>query len=308
MVIKQEGKQREQGQESINQETAQGSSSNQEKEFVDRSPEFLEAERLQAAADNSADSLAMDEWMTKCVDEEGNEEKVNCTHKEIQELGASWDDPNASSVEWTTANLFEWQWGKEIYGSNKYLFERKTAFVEHYSNVLHSVADKYDIPVFLIAGVSFAEYGGDPMWIDEVAYPVRSFDWSGPDWIDENLTMTKHPGLTSFGNVSIQVRRAVETLNYDSKNLSSGQKAEVVDSLRDPIQNLYIAAKHLAELKEIDFSGKSANEMTEEDIKVVATRYNRGPDLSLEAIQENLSYGNSLYNHRAEIEGALEVE
>jgi len=39
--------------------------------------------------------------------------------------------------------------------------------------------------------------------------------------------------------------------------------------------------------------------------QVIATRYNRGPNLSLEKIKENLSYGESLYRHQAKINNAL---
>ena len=50
---------------------------------------------------------------------------------------------------------------------------------------------------FMVRGVAYKEFGGDPMIADDFAYAVRSFDWSGPDWVDENLTITKNPDLTS---------------------------------------------------------------------------------------------------------------
>lgn len=101
-----------------------------------------------------------------------------------------------------------------------------------------------------MAGVAFTEFGGDPMWIDDVAYGVRSFDWSGPDWVDDNLTITKNPNYTSFGNTSIQVRRALEMLNYSA---DAQQRSSVIDALKDPIQNIYMAARHLDVLRNVDF-------------------------------------------------------
>jgi hypothetical protein len=54
-------------------------------------------------------------------------------------------------------------------------------------------------PEFLLAGVAFSEFGGDPMWNDDVVDAVRSFDWSGPDWMDKNLTTTSNPDKLHMG-------------------------------------------------------------------------------------------------------------
>jgi hypothetical protein len=226
-------------------------------------------------------------------------------HREVMDASAKFSDPDASKVEWTTGDVLKWKCGSTCGGGNEYLFKRKAQFISHYRNVLKDAAAKYDIPEFLLAGVAFAEFGGDPMWIDDVADGVRSFDWSGPDWVDRNMTMTKDPNLTSFGNISIQVRRTAEELGYDVKNMSSDERSALIASLKNPIQNIYIAAKHLSTLRQIDFANKPTTQLTADDIKVIATRYNRGPDLSLEQIKKNLSYGNSLYKHQTEVNNAL---
>lgn len=226
-------------------------------------------------------------------------------HKEIMDASAKYSDPGASKFVWTTGDVLTWKCGSTCGGGNEYLFKRKAQFTSHYRNVLKDAAVKYDIPEFLLAGVAFTEFGGDPMWIDDVADGVRSFDWSGPDWMDRNMTITKDPNLTSFGNISIQVRRTAEELGYDVKNMSSDERSALIASLKNPIQNIYIAAKHLSTLRKIDFASKPTTQLTADDIKVIATRYNRGPDLSLEQIKKNLSYGNSLYNHQTEVNNAL---
>jgi hypothetical protein len=226
-------------------------------------------------------------------------------HQEVLDASAKFSDPDASKVEWTTGDILKWKCGSTCGGGNEYLFNRKAQFTHHYRNVLKDAAAKFDIPEFLLAGVAFTEFGGDPMWIDDIADGVRSFDWSGTDWMDRNLTMTKDPNLTSFGNVSIQVRRTAEELGYNVKNMSSDERRALISSLKNPIQNIYIAAKHLSTLKQIDFGNKPTIQLTADDIKVIATRYNRGPDLSIDQIKKNLSYGNSLYKHEAEINTAL---
>ena len=236
---------------------------------------------------------------------ENIDNKGSKIHQDVINVSAKWTDPNASKVEWTTGDIVKWKWKSFRGDKNNYIFELKAQFISHYRSVLKDAATKYDIPEFLLAGVTFAEFGGDPMWIDDVAYISRSFDWSGPDWVDRNMTILKDPNLTSFGNISIQVRRAAEELGYDVKKMSSDEKSALIASLKNPIQNIYIAAKHLSTLKQIDFADKLTTELTSDDIKVIATRYNRGPNLSLEKIKENLSYGESLYRHQAKINNAL---
>ncbi len=41
-------------------------------------------------------------------------------------------------------------------------------------------------------------------------------------------------------------------------------------------------------------------------MRVIATRYNRGPDLSLETILSDTSYGNRIFANKIDIETALE--
>ena len=50
----------------------------------------------------------------------------------------------------------------------------------------------------------------------------------------------------------------------------------------------------LSNLRDIDFKGKTADQLTNEEIKVIATRYNRGAGLSLTQIKKNLSYGQAI--------------
>lgn len=227
------------------------------------------------------------------------------SHEQVEDYSDDWSDPSAESIAWTTGDVIQWKAGEYLGGGAPYLFNRKAEFVSNYRNVIKDAAQRYDIPEFLLAGVAFAEFGGDPHWIDDVADSVRSFDWSGPNWVDNNLTITKNPNLTSFGNISIQVRRAAETLGYDPSNLTDFQRNEIISSLKNPIENIYIAAMHLSDLRDVDFLGKTAGQLSDDDIKVIASRYNRGPHLSIEKIKENLSYGNSLFRHLTRISNAL---
>ena len=55
----------------------------------------------------------------------------------------------------------------------------------------------------------------------------------------------------------------------------------------------------------MQYPDKTGEELTEDEIRVIATRYNRGPDLSLEEIMKNTSYGNQILENKTDIENAL---
>ena len=116
------------------------------------------------------------------------------------------------------------------------------------------------------------------------------------------MTITKNPDLTSFGNTSIQVRRALEMLGYDS---STNKRNDVIKSLKDPIQNIYLAACHLNVLRNIDYKEKSAAELSDDEIKIIASRYNIGPQYAKEAI--TTAYGEVIYANKNDIIKALEL-
>ena len=222
-------------------------------------------------------------------------ENVTYEHARILYYAQKWD---VDEVAWSNQDIIIWK----TYGGDEYLFDKKREFVRNYADVIRDAAKEYDLPEWLLAGIAYTEYGGDPLWIDNVAYNVRSFDWSGPDWVDKNLTITEHPDFTSFGNTSIQVRRAIEMLEYDS--YTDSQKDTVIKSLEDPVQNIYMAAKHLDVLRNVDYYGVPASELSEKDIQSIASRYNLGPEISKEKAIE-WSYGKSVINNRSNIMEAL---
>ena len=191
---------------------------------------------------------------------------------------------------WTIPDVINFSLGKD---GLEFLFYEKLNFVELYNEVIIDVAEKNDIPPLLLAGIVFNEYGGDPMIIDDLAYDFRSFVYFGPDWLDKKLDVRK-PELTSFGNVSIQVRRAIETLEYNQDNMSQKDYKDVIKALKDPVMNIYIVASHVSDLKQIDYSDIPSSELTKDQIIVIGTRYNRGPDMPIEDIMKNTEYGDSI--------------
>jgi hypothetical protein len=143
----------------------------------------------------------------------------------------------------------------------------------------------------LLAGIYWIDIRIDPNFIDRVAFEVRDFDWSGSHWIDKHLTLTSPPTKTSFGAVSMQLRTAAETLGLDSNKMGTSQLRELAICLQKDIFNIDIVGKHLLQLIKRDGFQSDLPNLSQEQIKIVGARYNRGIGLSIEKIKKDTSYG-----------------
>jgi len=186
-------------------------------------------------------------------------------------------------------------WERAWEGKSQTLLDYKDAWVRAHRAIIKQAAAENDLPDWFLAGVAWAEVGGDPAFIDYLAHSYRRDIGIGSRPAEE----------TSFGAVSTQVRRAAEELGYDPSKLRRPQTNFIIRSLDDPQQNLFIVASHLDRLRDQDFPGKPAELLTDDDLKIIGTRFNRGPDLALEAIQRNLNYGESIVNKKDRLKGLL---
>ena len=112
------------------------------------------------------------------------------------------------------------------------------------------------------------------------------------------MTLTKRPEKTSFGFVSIQLRTAADTLDISKEDRTSNFYRQLATCLERDIYNIDIAAKHLLKLVKHDKFEKSLPDLTDEQIRIVGARYNRGTGLSLERIKRNTSYGDFILRFR----------
>lgn len=196
-------------------------------------------------------------------------------HDEVSDWGAS------DAIWWKTR------------GGQQYLYAYKDRWVRGYRNAIRAAADTYDIPRVLLAGVAWVEVGGDPDWFDDVAYALRG--------AEGELT-------TSIAPMSMQVRRAATELGYDPETMTDAQRDAVLNSLKDPQQAIFIAARHLATLRDVDFAGRSAGDLGAEEIAVIAKRYNIGPDIPLAQVRLNLDYGIAILRRGQRLLNLLEAE
>ena len=204
----------------------------------------------------------------------------------------SCDISNDSPV-WGTFELLRWKLlPKKLGGGIPYIQSFKNGWIRINKNYIKHAAIKYKLPPNLLAGVCWIEVGGDPDFIDRIAFDVRSFDWMGPEWMDKYLTVTRHPQKTSFGAVSIQLRTAAETLGLDHDKISHSELGDLINCLKKDVFNIDIVAKHLLQLIAKDGFEKSLPNLTMDQIIIIGARYNRGIGLSIDQINKNTSYGN----------------
>lgn len=209
---------------------------------------------------------------------------------------------------WTEWDIIRWKLTPEkIGGGIPYIQKFKDGWVQFHKNDIKKIASQFLIPAELLAGVAWVEVGGDSYSIDYVAYSVRAFDWSGPSWVDKNLTLTNHPSKTSFGAISIQLRVVAETVGIDPKKMTFKQEVALINALSSDMYNLKVVAKHLYNLIKHDFpKDTTPNLLSDEQIRIVGARYNRGVGMSLDKLKLNTKYGDFLLKNNNRIKRLLQ--
>ena len=171
--------------------------------------------------------------------------------------------------------------GTPYFGDEVGNFVDRAAWISSNRQLIEAAADRYGIPADLLAGIAWQEVSGKGRVFDDTAGTARhlaSEPWSpiAPSQLPDRLAGTEDE--TSYGPLSIQTRRAAEVLGYDPQHLTQGQRDQVVASLNDPTQNLYIAAAYLRSLKEHSSAADvPPGQLTAVQYQEIAARYNGGP-------------------------------
>lgn len=204
-------------------------------------------------------------------------------------------------IKWSTWDVIRWKLFSGNLGGINYIQKFKDSWVRYNKSNIRNEADNNNISPELLAGVAWIEVGGDPNIVDYIAYYIRAFDWSGPSWIDQNLTITNNPLKTSFGAVSMQLRVAAETLGLNPEKMNWEQERNLIKLLDSEVQNLRLVSKHLFNLLKHDFPKMSTRSLTDDQIRVVGARYNRGVGMPLESLRKDTSYGDFLLKNKERI-------
>ncbi|MDB5439974.1 MAG: hypothetical protein JWM33_2401 [Caulobacteraceae bacterium] len=211
--------------------------------------------------------------------------KLSPTHLEILQRAGQYL-PAPGTREWSAAEALKWKAGGD-------LFKFKDQWVSGHRDAILAAADRFDLPPSLVGGVAYTEVGGDPPVWDDIGYAF-------------NLLRGKPRNQTSFGDLSLQIRRASQSLGYGASP-SADQAHAIMAASEDPTLNIFMAAKHLSDLRDIDFPEASGSAMTKDQLEITASRYNRGPQPSQQDIAKYGSYGRSITKRQGRIASLLQL-
>ena len=190
----------------------------------------------------------------------------------------------------------------------------KDQFISGHGNAIRAAARKYDLPAPLVASVAYAELGSDD-WKNDTAYAVRSESGrsipeglgvvEGGRKLVQNLNRPRDE--TSFGPYNIQQRRAAEILGYgnDINKMSETARRALVPTTRDPVAATFMLAKHLSDLRNIDFAGTPGKALTANQMLTIATRYNVGPEATVDEIRKDTRAGRNYLRNWKHVSGLL---
>ena len=174
--------------------------------------------------------------------------------------------------------------------SAEYIHQYKAYFVHGLRDPIKIAAGRFDLPPVLLAGTVYNEVGGSD-YIKPAVFQARK-------WIPH----TGSADETSLGPTSIQVRNAVATLGYNPTTVDPKVKADIVDTLiHDNAFAIFTTAKLLGDLRTRYFPSKGADDLSTEELEVVAARYNRGTRQSPEEILQTLSYGLAIIKRKDQL-------
>ncbi|EOC1318436.1 hypothetical protein ACI09J_003097 [Cronobacter turicensis] len=175
---------------------------------------------------------------------------------------------------WNGLDLFRWyamptNW--HYMTGNAYLWLYKTSWLVYYREFIKKYAKEAEVPELLLAGVAVAEVGGKPEVFKGIGVlqAKQVFD-------EITQQKNKYSNQTSVGSIAIQLGVAAETLGIDPNELDHFQQFRLAQCLLNNEFNIRVVAFHLRDLILYDNPGANTSVLTDEQIVVAGSRYNRG--------------------------------
>lgn len=170
----------------------------------------------------------------------------------------------------------------------------KAQWVHGHREAIKAAAKANDIPPELLGSIAYREAGNDGV-TNDIAHALRSAGGRHIPVGGKIGTLLNPPAdRTSFGPLNIQERRAAQILGYgDISTMSETARRTLVPTIKDPTAAIFMAAQHLSDLRDQDFRGVAGKDLTRDQMLIIATRYNQGPDKTLAEIKgpKSLSHG-----------------
>ncbi len=188
---------------------------------------------------------------------------------------------------WNGFDFFRWyalpsNW--RFMTGKAYLWYYKTAWLIHHRDKIKKYAFEARIPELLLAGVAVAEVGGTPERFKGVG--VLQFR----QVIEEILRNDTNElsNATSVGSIAIQLGVAAKTIGINPNTLTHFQQFRLSQCLLDNSFNIRIVAYHLHDLILYDNPDSDTLHLTDEQIILAASRYNRGTMRSKDDILQSI--------------------
>jgi hypothetical protein len=169
----------------------------------------------------------------------------------------------------------------------EYIHKYKAYYVHAMRDPIKTAAGRFGLPAFLVAGTVYNEVGGSDL--------IKPY----VNLIRDLLSGSEAADRTSVGPTSLQPRRALSSLGYDPATVDPAIKRDVVQSLiHDHAFAIFVCAKHLSDLRDRFFPGHGAEDLGEDDLAILGSRYNIGPDASDETVRNDSSYGRRIVGRK----------
>lgn len=157
----------------------------------------------------------------------------------------------------------------------------KDSWVRGHRAAIKRASAAYGLPPELLAGIAWVETGGKG---ELENMDARGWGESEPL---EQMDLAEFDGGADFDRVREQVESTAGFIGLHGAEEEDVKKLFGALQVRE--EGLSSTAKYLWELKEIDFAGETL--IGPEEMRVIAARFYRGPQWSLEEIEADFSYG-----------------
>jgi hypothetical protein len=175
---------------------------------------------------------------------------------------------------WDSFDAFRWyilptNWNYMT--GNSYLWLYKTSWLIYHRDRIKQYAREAEIPALLLAGVAVSEVGGTPE-------RFKVFSVLQIRQIIEKISKgnNKSSNATSVGSIAIQLGVAAKTLGINPDALDNAQQLRLAQCLLENSFNIRVVAFHLRDLILYDNPGIDTSHLTDEQIILAGSRYNRG--------------------------------
>ncbi|WP_275148921.1 hypothetical protein [Citrobacter koseri] len=189
---------------------------------------------------------------------------------------------------WNGLDFFRWyalptNW--RFMTGKAYLWYYKTAWLIHHRAMIKQYAYEARIPELLLAGVAVAEVGGTPERFKGVG--VLQFRQIIEEILGKNSNESSN--ATSVGSIAIQIGVAAKTIGIHPDKLTHFQQFRLSQCLLDNSFNIRVVAFHLHDLILYDNPDADTLYLTDEQIILTGSRYNRGTMRSKDDIVQSIS-------------------